>query len=427
VPENKPKPAFCRSCLADHDAPESRCAACGGSRITRHAELNGLSIAHLDCDAFYAAIEKRDDPSLSDKPVIVGGGVRGVVSTCCYVARTYGVRSAMPMFKALAACPDAVVIKPNMAKYVEAGREVRRLMEAVTPLVEPLSIDEAFLDLTGTDRVHGMAPAKTLARLQNHIEAQLGVTVSIGLSHNKFLAKVASDLDKPRGFAVIGRNETRAFLAQRPITLIWGVGPAMSAQLQEDGLTTIGQLQTIPERDLTKRYGELGLRLARLSRGEDARIVEARRETKSVSSETTFDQDVTDPKWLEDRLWEVCETVSRRMKEKGLVGRVITLKLKSGDFKVITRRVTLDHPSNLARTAFRASSPLLAEAAGGRPCRLIGVGFSALAPDERASQWELFEPLEERAAAQERAIDQIREKFGRNAIAAGRTLRSRSY
>lgn len=421
--ETQAKSGFCRSCLAEQEASSAACPSCGGSRIARHLELFSLSIAHVDCDAFYAAIEKRDNPELADKPVIVGGGVRGVVSTCCYVARTFGVRSAMPMFKALKACPQAVVVKPDMAKYVEAGREVRRMMEALTPLVEPLSIDEAFMDLSGTERVHGMPPAKTLARLQNDVESKLGVTISLGLSHNKFLAKIASDLDKPKGFAIVGHTETQEYLARLPITVIWGVGAALNERLERDGLTTIGQLQKLDEDDLVKRYGEMGLRLARLSRGDDARVVEPRRETKSVSSETTFNHDVSDPKWLEDRLWELSEKVSARMKAKGLTGRVITLKLKSDDFQVVTRRATLDNPSNLARTVFSAARPLLAAAAGGRAWRLIGIGYSDLIPEEGAPQAEMFERVEERTAAQERAIDLIRERFGPKAIGAARTLR----
>ena len=195
--------SFCRDCLADVPERSPRCAGCGSPRLARHGELARMAIAHVDCDAFYATIEKRDDPSLADKPVIVGGGHRGVVATACYIARTFGVRSAMPMFEARRRCPHAHVIKPDMAKYVRVGREVRAMMEALTPQVEPLSIDEAFLDLTGTERLHGMMPAKTLARFAKRVEADIGITVSIGLSQNKFLAKIASDLDKPRGFSML--------------------------------------------------------------------------------------------------------------------------------------------------------------------------------------------------------------------------------
>ncbi len=416
---------FCRSCFARQMTQASRCGACGEARIISHPELFTLSVAHLDCDAFYAAIEKRDNPDIADKPVIVGGEVRGVVSAACYIARTYGVRSAMPMFKALKACPNAVVIKPNMAKYVEAGRAVRQLMFELTPLVEPLSIDEAFMDLTGATRLHGAPPAITLARLQRRVEEEIGVTASIGLSHNKFLAKIASDLDKPRGLAVIGKAETKEFLARQPVTKIWGVGKTMATKLQADGIATIGQLQTMNQGVLVKKYGELGLRLGRLSQGDDRRSVKPQRETKSVSSETTFNTDLTDLSALEDHLWRLSEKVSARMKHKDLEGRVITLKLKSHDFKTITRRRTLDKPSNLARTAFSAAREMLSETAPGKAWRLIGVGFSSLSQSSETPMADLFGDDEEKIAAQEKAIDKIRAKFGDNAIGAGRALRKR--
>ena len=418
-------PAFCATCESPAESGARRCANCGRGTVVSHPEIFALSIAHIDCDAFYAAIEKRDDPDLADKPVIIGGGVRGVVSTACYVARTYGVKSAMPMFKARAACPDAVIIKPNMSKYAEAGRQIRDMMRSLTPLVEPLSIDEAFLDLSGTERLHGAPPAIMLARLQRRIEQEVGVTVSVGLSHNKFLAKVASDLDKPRGFSIVGRAETMDFLAALPITAIWGVGKAMATKLESDGLRTVGQLQKIDAGDLARRYGELGLRLARLSQGKDARRVKPERDTKSVSSETTFNSDIKDPQLLEDILWELCEKVSARMKASAFEGRVVTLKLKSHDFKTITRRATLDAPSNLARIAYAVAKRMLHEAAPGRAWRLIGVGFSGLTPDGANPTRDLFNTETERIAAQEHAIDAIREKFGKDAIGAGRTLRRR--
>jgi len=405
--------------------PDRGCPACGGRRVLAHAELFALSIAHLDCDAFYAAIEKRDNPALADRPVIVGGGARGVVSTCCYVARTYGVRSAMPMFKARRACPEAVIIKPDMAKYAEVGRAVRRMMLDLTPLVEPLSIDEAFMDLTGTERLHGGPPALTLARLQARVERDLGVTASIGLSHNKFLAKMASDLDKPNGFAVIGKAETLDFLARQPVSMIWGVGKSFTAALERDGVTHVGQLQGMDEKTLAKRHGEMGLRLARLARGEDARAVKPERETKSLSSETTFDADVSDVQRLEDVLWELCEKVSARMKASGFEGRVVTLKLKTAGFKTVTRRRTLHEPANLARTAFAAARPLLHETAAGKAYRLIGVGFSDLTMAGANPSADLFGDAVRKMKAQEKAIDALRDKFGRDAVRAGRALRLR--
>ena len=419
---NEKLTAFCRTCLRAVPQRAESCP-CGSRAILRHDELGALAIAHVDCDAFYAAIEKRDDPSLAEKPVLVGGGVRGVVSTCCYIARTFGVKSAMPMFKARALCPHAVVVRPNMRKYAEAGRQIRNLMETLTPLVEPLSIDEAFLDLAGTARVHGLEPAQALQRLKSDIRREIGVTVSVGLSFNKFLAKIASDLDKPDGFSVIGRKEAAAFLARQPARLIWGVGPAFAERLLKDGFRTIGDLQKAPPSDLARRYGEAGLRLARLSHGEDARAVTPVREAKTVSSETTFDEDIGDLQRLEDILWSLCEKVSYRMKKDGLAGRTATLKLKSPEFRLLTRRTSLNRPSNLARTLFAAARPLLRAAHDGRRWRLIGVGFCDLEPADEAPQAELFEAPETRLAAQEAAIDRIRDRFGAASIASARTLR----
>lgn len=398
------------------------CATCGEGRVFVHPELCDLAIAHLDCDAFFAAVEKRDNPDIADLPVIVGGGVRGVVTTACYIARTYGVRSAMPMFKARRACPDAVVIRPNIAKYVEVGRAVRELMRTLTPLVEPLSVDEAFLDLSGTERLHGGAPALSLARLQKRIKAELGVSVSIGLSHNKFLAKLASDLDKPEGFSIIGRAETKERLAAMPVTAIWGVGGAMAAKLARDGLTTIGQLQTTPRSELAARYGEIGLRLSRLSVGEDARPVSTERQTKSISSETTFGEDETDIERLEDYLWTMCEKVSARLKTSGYIGRVLTLKLKTADFRSLTRRTALDPPTNLARILFAAARRLLRAAAPRGAYRLIGVGLSELTEDGAGAP-DLFAADLARLAAQEKAIDGIRDRYGAEAIGAARAMR----
>src|SRR3954447_18378589 len=257
-PVRRSPPGFCRDCRGDAQDRVSRCPACGSPRLLRHPELDAPAIAHVDCDAFYATIEKRDDPTLADKPVIVGGGQRGVVLTCCYLARTYGVRSAMPMFEARRLCPHASVVRPNMEKYAGVGRQVRALMRDLTPLVEPVSIDEAFMDLSGTQRLHGMSAAKSLAGFAQEVERALGITVSIGLSCNKFLAKIASDLDKPRGFAVLGGTEAAAFLAERPVSLIFGVGKVTQARLAKDGLRRIGDLVRTGETELIRRYGAEG-------------------------------------------------------------------------------------------------------------------------------------------------------------------------
>ena len=417
-------PGFCRDCLADATAAHGPCTACGSPRVIRHPALDSLAIAHVDCDAFYAAIEKRDDPSLSDKPLIIGGGKRGVVATACYVARTYGIRSAMPMFKALQLCPSATVIRPNMQKYVEVGRQVRRMMFDLTPMVEPLSIDEAFIDLTGTARLHGLTPARSLGRFAKRVEADIGISVSIGLSANKFLAKIASDMDKPRGFAVLSVEEARNFLAPKPVSFIWGIGKAAETRLKHDGFNVIADLQRADETDLMRRYGAEGLRLSRLSRGLDVRRVTPDREAKTISSETTFDRDIAALRPLEKTLWLLSEKVSARLKASQLSGVTVTLKLKTADFRLRTRAHSLDRPTALADRIFAAGRHLLARETDGTRFRLIGIGVSGLVPLEGADTPDLIEPQSARVGAAERAMDRVRERFGRGAVLKGLALQA---
>lgn len=414
-------PGYCRACLSPL-AEQDICPECSARKPLRHAEINDLMIAHIDCDAFYAAIEKRDDPALEDKPVIIGGGKRGVVSTACYVARLYGVKSAMPMFKALAACPDAVVIKPRMAVYAEEGRKIRELMQSVTPAVEPLSIDEAFLDLTGTQRLHHAPPALTLLRLQRHIQQEIGITVSVGLSYNKFLAKTASDQDKPNGFFVLGRGDAPAFLKQQSTRAVFGVGPVFAARLERDGIRTLADVLRLGDRIMAQRYGDGGYRLVQLARGEDYRKVSSNRERKSVSSETTFFEDIADLAELERLLWKQCVRVADMAKKKALSGYTITLKLRTQAFKIITRRRSLTEPTQLADTLFRVGRELLAREVDGRKFRLIGIGISGLV-DGSSDPMDLLDPDAPRRAAAERAMDKARAKFGTDAIIKGRALR----
>ena len=415
-------PILCRDCLVSSVESADRCPECGSPRIVSHPELHKLSIAHVDCDAFYAAVEKRDNPSLADRPVIVGGGKRGVVSTACYVARTFGVRSAMPMFKALEACPHAVVIPPDMAKYVRVGREVRELMLSLTPAVEPLSIDEAFLDLTGTERVHKAIPALTLARFQKRVEADIGVTVSIGLSHNKFLAKIASDLDKPRGFAAIGRAETLSFLAKLPVSVIWGVGKKMQERLARDGLNRVADLQKLDEKSLAKRYGSIGLRLAQLSRGEDVRTIVPERQAKGISAETTFDSDHSTAGVLLPILRKLSERVSARLKKEGFSGQTIVLKLKTSEFRLRTRNQKLDQPTDLADRIYRVGRSLLVKELDGTSFRLIGIGVHDLAAASLTEPNDLIDEDAEKRAKAERAMDTIRGRFGRDGLSLGLTF-----
>jgi DNA polymerase IV len=401
--------SFCRDCLADAAPDDRRCAACGSPRLARHPQLETLSVAHIDCDAFYATVEKRDDPSLAAEPVIVGGGRRGVVAAACYVARTYGIRSAMPMFEALRRCPHAKVIRPNMEKYVKVGREVRQMMLALTPLVEPLSIDEAFLDLSGTARLHGLSAAKALARFASEVEKKLRITVSIGLSCNKFLAKVASDIDKPRGFAVLGARDAPAFLASKPVSFIFGVGVVSAARYARDGFNRIADLQRAGEIELMRRYGEEGRRLSRLAHGIDERKVDPARETKSISSETTFERDIADFRSLERILWNLTEEVSARLKHNELAGVTITLKLKTADFKIRTRAQSLETATQLAGRIFGAARMLLERETDGTHFRLLGVGASALVSADEADPADL---VDGRAALAEHAVDDLRARFG---------------
>jgi DNA polymerase-4 len=416
-------PGFCRDCGTD-TAGVRRCPACRSTRLAVHPELDSLSISHIDCDAFYAAIEKRDNPSLRDLPVIIGGGQRGVVSTACYVARISGVRSAMPMFKARKLCPEAVVIPPNMAKYQRVGGEVRRLMLELTPLVEPLSIDEAFLDVSGTEKLHRMSPVRALNGLALRIEREIGITVSIGLSHNKFLAKIASDLDKPRGLTVIGRAETREFLASKPVSLIWGVGKVMRERLEHDGISMIGQLQAMAESDLAKRYGKMGGHLYHLSRGDDARVVEPDGAAKSISAETTFETDIADPEVLIKELWPLCEKVSQRLKRAELAGQVVHLKLKTAGFRLISRQARLATPTQLAESLFRTGSALLRKEAKGDWFRLIGIGADDFHDPGAADPIDLADPDAARRRKVELAMDEVRRKMGGGAIVKGRSLKS---
>lgn len=415
--------ALCRDCLSQI-APARRCPQCGSPRVKSHEELFSLSIAHMDCDAFYASVEKRDNPELADKPVIIGGGRRGVVSTACYVARIRGVRSAMPMFQALKLCPGAVVIKPRMSVYVETSRAIRAMMNELTPDVEPLSLDEAFMDLTGTARVHGAPPAVMLARLVKRMKEELGVTGSIGLSHNKFLAKVASDLDKPRGFSVIGKAETDDFLREKPVRLIWGIGPAAQASLEKAGIRTFADLLRWDRRDLHTRFGSMGDRLWHLARGQDRRRVSANAPVKSISNETTFFEDTASLEVLDGHLWRLAEKVSDRAKAKEKAGRVVTLKLKRADHSALTRRISLRDATQMADVIYRHARALLDQAGDQGPYRLLGCGISDLVPESQADvTGDLLDPQARQRAGAERATDAIRRKFGEGAILKGRALR----
>jgi len=415
-------PSLCRKCFNTF-TEEGRCPTCNSPLVVSHDELFSLNIAHMDCDAFYASVEKRDNPELADKPVIIGGGRRGVVSTACYIARICGVKSAMPMFKALEKCPDAVVIRPRMKLYAEISQQIRVLMTDITPMVEPLSLDEAFMDLSGTHKLHGVPPAVMLAKLMDRISGKLGLTGSIGLSHNKFLAKIASDLNKPNGYSIIGEAETGSFLKDKSVRLIWGVGSSAQKSLEKAGIRTFSDLLRWDRKDLAKKFGSMGDRLWFLAKGQDARIVSNNDRVKSISNETTLFENTSDLRVLEGHLWRLCEKVSSRAKSKGLAGSVVILKLKSSNHKLITRRLTLRDPTHLADILFRSTYPLMKASIVNGPFRLVGAGLSGLC---FASQAEREPELLDNGALKrikvERVTDEIREKYGDEAVIKGRSL-----
>ena len=417
-------PWLCRDCFETGPSQEGdipSCPECGSSRVVVHDELNTLCIAHIDCDAFYASVEKRDNPELKDKPVLVGGeGGRGVVMAASYEAREFGCRSAMPMFKARKLCPQAVIVRPNIIKYSTAGRAVRALIQDTTPLVEPVSIDEAFLDLSGTEKLHGGAPAHTLALLAKRIEKEIGLTVTVGLSHNKFLSKIASGLDKPRGFCVIGCNETIEFLDKLSISKLWGVGKALQKKLHADGFNEIGSLRDCSEEFLVKKYGSIASRLYKFAYGNDNRRVNPEGDRKSISSETTFAKDIRSPEQLIKILWPLSEKVAARAKAENLSSRVITIKLKTAKFQIRTRRRTLPNPTQLAEVIWRTGADLVLKEALGTSYRLVGISISDFCPATLGDPIDLADPDGKRLKATEQVIDNVRARFGDGAIKKGR-------
>ncbi len=417
-------PTLCLDC--QHVEPAAgetvqRCDRCRGHRLVRHAELLELAVAHVDADAFYCSVEKRDRPELAGVPVLVGGGTRGVVTAACYVARMRGVRSAMPMFQALKACPDAVVIRPDFPKYTAASRALRNLMQQLTPLVQSLSIDEAVLDLSGTEALHGAPPAVMLARLANRVEREIGITISIGLAPNRLLAKLAAGLDKPRGFGVLG-SDARAWLGPKPVRLLPGVGPAQERRLAAKGITRLSQLQGLTVREAQSLLGEDGPFLAARARGEDRRPVDPGRETKSISAETTFSADLADAASLERHLWQLCEKLGGRLRQGEASAGGVVLKLKTQRFLTRTRAARLATPTILPERLFEAARRLLAREIDGTPFRLIGIGAAPILPLEEADAADLADPSMQRRVAAQVAIDRLRDRFGRDAVQRGRAL-----
>ena len=412
----------CRECFKTFNEKKEFCNKCYSANLVSNNEIENLNIAHVDCDAFYAAIEKRDNPKYKNFPIIIGGGKRGVVATACYIARTRGVKSAMPMYKALNLCPDAIIIKPNMQKYKKASKVINNLMKEITPLVEPLSLDEAFLDLSGTSRLHKKIPAVLLAELSKKIQKKVGISVSIGLSYNKFLSKICSDIDKPRGFSIINRLEAQSFLKDKPVEVIWGVGNTLKNRLNNDGIRTIGQIREMDCNELIVKYGSIGSHIHKLSNAEDTREIKPFRKVKSISHETTFEKDTNDEVFLKKILWSLCEKVSDRAKEKGLGGSTINLKIKTKDFKLISRSVTIEEPTQIAEIIFQTSKLLLFREIKKNKFRLLGVGLSNLKDSEICDLYDLINTNSNKEKNIEFAIDAIRDRYGVNLIKKGRSI-----
>lgn len=418
-------PMLCRACgsagFVGGNTPPASCPSCDSADIRWHAELFDLCLAHLDCDAFYASVEKRDNPDLADKPVIVGGRERGVVAAACYIARQYGVRSAMPTYTALKKCPEAVVIKPRMSHYVGISREIREMMMQLTPLVQPISIDEAFLDMHGTQALHGCSPAVALARLQAKIRTNIGITVSIGLAGTKSLAKMASDRDKPDGFFVVGDKEAKGWLAPQPISVLFGLGKAAVGRLNAAGFSTCDDLVTADLRHLTAVLGSQATSIQQRAAGIDQRPVSTNQIAKSISSETTFNSDLGSITDLEAELEALCLKVSARLKAKQIAGGRVTLKLKRPDHRILTRSQTLQGRTDKSHLLFAVGRELLQREIGPkRRYRLIGFGVDQLGDPQAPSLLDIAGGIGEKKNKLEAAMDQVQKKLGAGAVQTGR-------
>ena len=384
-------------------------------------------ILHLDMDAFYAAVEVREDPSLAGLPLIIGHrGPRGVVSTCSYEARRFGVHSAMPSVTAERLCPQARWLPGRMDLYVEVSRRIRRLMDDFTPVVEPLSIDEAFLDLTGI--AMGLEAGRDQGRrLKERIRQAEGLSASVGVAPNKFLAKVASDMEKPDGLVILPIEEVRARLWPMPVERLWGVGPRTTDLLHGLGVRTIGDiLRAPPERLASRIGGDAASHLRALAAGKDDRPVQTSHEPKSISEERTYGADLQDPDEIDRQILARAEGVARSLRDDGVQGWTVNLKVRTGDFTTWMRSVTLPAPTNLAEEIRAAAADLFRARIDlkGRGVRLLGVGVSNLAPEGPIDQPDLFpDPLRERGTRAARVEDEVRHRFGEEAITRARLLR----
>jgi nucleotidyltransferase/DNA polymerase involved in DNA repair len=377
------------------------------------------AILHVDMDAFYASVEQRDNPDLRGKPVIVGAGPRerGVVSAASYEARKFGVHSAMPSRTACKLCPQGIFVRPDMKKYAQVSKQIMTILGTFTPFVQPVSVDEAFMDVTGSTKKFG-DPLTIAKRIKAEIHAQTGLTASVGVAPNKFLAKLASDLNKPDGLTVITEANKVEMLAPLPVSKIWGVGKVTEMRLQELGIRTIGDLQRFPLDELRHRFGNTAEHLRALAMGEDDREVVTDEETKSISSEQTFDVDTADLDQIKKCLLEQCEEVGLRLRGEKVAARTVLLKLRYADFTTLTRRRTLPQPTQDEMMLYEVAGQLLvAEGIEGKRIRLIGVGASNLVPP--GLQGDLFDLDPEKRARVNKVVDDLRARLGPKAVRRG--------
>ena len=384
----------------------------------------GSTILHVDMDAYYASVEQRDHPELRGKPVIVGGTQgRGVVCAASYEARPFGVRSAMPIATARRLCPQGIYVPVRMAHYAEISRQIRDIFFSFTPLVEPLSLDEAFLDVRGCEGIFG-PPPEIARQIKQRIRAATDLIASVGVAPNKFLAKLASDIGKPDGFVVLESDKVQEFLAPLPVNRIWGVGAKGEQRLHALGLRTIGQIAAMTEDELGDRFGEMGRHIWRLANAVDDRSVVPDREAKSVSTETTFAHDIGDREVLRVWLLDLVDHLTSRMRHTGLFGRTIDLKIRSSEFRTVTRSTTLAAATNATNAIWKAASDLLGRSLTEdlMPVRLLGVGATKLTR-EPIEQGDLFGSDDHpRENAVDQSIDSIRAKFGSASIKRGSSL-----
>lgn len=383
-------------------------------------------IIHIDMDAFYASVEELDRPELRGKPVVVGGAAeaRGVVAAANYVARRAGIHSAMPMSRALRLCPQLIRLPVRMTRYIEISQQIRVIFGRYTPLIEPLSLDEAFMDAVASERLYGSSE-QIARRIKQEIKIELGLIASVGVGVNKFIAKIASDLDKPDGFVVVPPEQTQAFLDPLPVSRLWGVGKATHQIFDRLGVQSIQQVRQLPEAVMLDYFGNHGLQLWRLAQGIDERRVVPERQAKSISHETTFAQDINDRQALQACLMDLTEQVASRLRHVELLGRTVQLKLRFVDFKTLSRSVTLDRPSQTTEVLWRAVSSLFGQCALPQAVRLLGMGVSNLQheSERRQGQTELFATIDPRQQQLDELADKINNRYGKATLHRGLSTR----